>query len=289
VQNIFHREFPKILLGATACLTALLFIVFQSKVQDRALKIYFLDIGQGDSIYIRMPDGKDMLVDGGPSSVVLQKLREVMPWFDREIDVLLETHPDADHIGGFPDVLKRYEVGLFIEPGIESKNAVDDEIKRILSEKAVDVLLARQGMRLNFGDGASFDILYPKDDVSRLSDTNAASIVGILSYGSTSVMLTGDAPKSIEDNILRAYDNQDLRSDLLKAGHHGSRTSSGSNFIRAVNPLFAIISAGKGNRYGHPHAEVIDYLTAAGASILKTYDSGTIGFISNGMELRLLK
>ena len=248
--------------------------------KDKYLRIYFLDVGQGDAIYVRAPGGHDMLVDGGPSSIVLRQLSEVMPFYDRFIDVVVETHPDADHIGGLPLVLERYGIGVFLEPGVSSPNAIDDALKKIREEKGVDTLLARRGMQIDLGGGASFDILYPDKDVSYL-ETNTASIVGQVRYGSTTVMLTGDSPKVVESALVGHYRNG-LKSDVLKAGHHGSHTSSGEEYVRTVSPRYVVISAGENNRYGHPHREVIELFEKLGMHILRTYESGTVECVSDG-------
>lgn len=264
-----------------AFITTILLGVAYSVERDGELKVYFLDIGQGDAIYVRTPSGHDMLVDGGPSSAVLRRLAEVMPWYDKWIDVVVETHPDADHIGGLPHVFERYGVGLFIEPGIESKNAIDDEIRKLLKEKGIESQIGRRGTRINFGDGSSFDILYPDKDVSLLKETNDASIVGQIKYGSTSVMLTGDAPKSVE-NYLVELDSEKLESQILKAGHHGSKTSSGEGFVRLVNPEHVIISAGKNNRYKHPNEDVVTLFKNFNIPMLSTATDGTLMFASDG-------
>jgi competence protein ComEC len=224
-----------------------------------------------------------MLVDGGPSGIVLRRLSEVMPFYDRSIDVLVETHPDADHIGGLPQVMKRFRIGVFLEPGVESENAVDDEIRRVRGEEGIDRILARRGMQVSLGGGASFDILFPDRDVSHL-ETNTASIVGRVRYGSTGVVLTGDSPKVIEAELVRHYGSS-LKSDVLKAGHHGSHTSSGEGYVRAISPGYAIISAGKDNRYGHPHREVTDLFGKLGIPMLSTYEAGTVECVSDGRAL----
>lgn len=248
------------------------------------LQVYFLDVGQGDAIYARSPGGMDMLVDGGPSKIVLERLALVMPWYDRSIDVVVETHPDADHIGGLPHVLERYRVGMFLEPGIESKNVIDDELDRLIKEKKINNVLARAGVSVDLGSGIFFRILYPDRGVSHLKNTNEASIVGQLLYGSTSVMLTGDAPKKVENSLISLY-GAELRSDVLKAGHHGSRTSSGEKFVEAVAPRHVIISAGERNRYGHPHSEVLGIFEKIGAQMLRTGKEGTMKFVSDGKSI----
>ncbi|MDO8579691.1 MAG: ComEC/Rec2 family competence protein [bacterium] len=258
--------------------------VFTLERERGLLEIYFLDIGQGDAVYIRTPGGHDMLIDGGPSRIILQKLSEVMPFYDRSIDVVIETHPDADHIGGLPSVLERYRIGLFIEPGINSKNVIDDELHRLRAEKDIPSKLARRGMIINFGDGSHFDILYPDTNVSGFKNTNDASIVGQMKYGSTTIMLTGDSPKKIE-NYLIGMDGEFLKSDVLKAGHHGSHTSSGEKYVKAVAPQYVVISAGKKNRYGHPHADVLKIFEKLGIQIIRTDREGTIKFVSDGKSI----
>lgn len=268
------------ILATLVCVAFLVCLMYVKERGSDVLKIFFLDIGQGDAVYIRTPQGHDMLIDAGPNRAVIQRLSEVMPWYDRTLDVALETHPDADHIGGFPQVLERYHVGLFIEPGVSSSNAIDEEIARLRREKAVAGELARRGMRINFGDGAHFDILYPDLDPSAL-ETNTASIVGKLVYGSTSVMLTGDAPKSVENHLLE-MDGSRLASTILKAGHHGSKNSSGEEWVKAVAPEWGVISAGKKNRYGHPHKEVLTLFDVYSIKTVRTDRDGTLQFISNG-------
>jgi len=274
-----HRFFLLLLFFISIFFSYLLYL----RYEDRYLRVYFLDIGQGDAIYIRAPGGHDMLVDGGPGPIVIRRLSEVMPFYDRSIDVVIETHPDADHIGGLPSVMKRFHVGLFMEPGVESGNAIDDEIRRVRDEEKIDHVLARRGMRVDIGGGASFDILYPNRDVSHL-ETNTASIVGQVHYGSTTVMLTGDSPKVVETALVRFYGNM-LKSDVLKAGHHGSHTSSGEEYVRTVSPKYAVISAGLNNRYGHPHKEVVDLFNTLNIPMLRTYELGTIEFLSDGQTI----
>lgn len=261
-------------------------IAARSMGNDGLLHVYFLGVGQGDSIYVRTPSGRDMLVDGGPSAKVLERLSLVMPWGDRKIDVVMESHPDADHIGGLPEVLRRYEVGMFVEPGVESKNSIDDELHRIIKEKDIPVLLAKRGTNIDLGAGVVFETLFPDGDVSKIRDTNTASIVGQVRYGGTAFMLNGDSPKAIENRLL-SLDGARLASDVLKAGHHGSRTSSGEDYLKAVNPEYAVISAGKKNRYGHPHKEVMDALARLGIKTIMTYEEENIEFVSDGESVYL--
>ena len=255
------------------------------------LKVYFLDVGQGDAILVETPTHKHLLLDGGPNKKVLSEIGKALPFGVRTIDVMIESHPDKDHIGGLPEVVNRYKVGLFLEPGVQSDNTIDDELHARLEKKNVPDLLARRGMVINFGDGARLRILFPNQDVSRW-ETNDASIVAKLEYGDKSFLLTGDSPIKSE-NILLKLDPKILDSDVLKAGHHGSRTSTSLPYAEAISPEYTVISAGRDNTYGHPHQEVLDILQKVGAQIVATEDIknlkglGTIEFETDGQVLKV--
>ena len=249
------------------------------------LEVSFLDVGQGDAIFIEGPSGMQMLIDGGRDRSVLRELGKRMGLLDRSIDVVVETHPDADHIGGLPGVLAAYRVGAFIEPGIINDTtptrALEDAVAR---EPILHPVIARQGMRIQLGGGAYADILFPDRAVEE-AETNTGSIIMRVAYGDTSFMLTGDAPSSIEEWLVRLYGSA-LGSDVLKAGHHGSRTSSSAPFLAAVNPEVVVISAGKDNQYGHPHADVVSRIEESGAAMLSTATEGTVRFVSDGRVIR---
>lgn len=224
-----------------------------------------------------------MLIDGGKNRKVVSELGKLMPFGDRSIDILISTHPDADHIGGLPEVVSRYQVGLYLEPGVESDNSLDDELNTRLDKKKVERLLARRGQVIDFGDGVKLVILFPNTDVSSW-ETNDASIVAKLVYGQHSFLLTGDSPIKTE-NILLKLDPATLDVDVLKAGHHGSRTSTSLSFAQAASPAYTIISAGKDNSYGHPHQEVLNILQKVGSQIVSTAQEGTITFVTDGNAL----
>lgn len=257
------------------------------------LTVAFLDIGQGDAIYIEAPNGNQALVDGGSGRSVLRALGEVMPFYDRSLDVVIATHPDADHIGGLPFVLDRFAVGAVLEPGVNSETNVYREFKRRAGDGTRLHLFARRGLRLRLDRAVTLDILFPDQDPTGW-ETNTASIVTQLVYGNTSFLLTGDSPIKIEkylitlDGLPGGKAGRRLQSDVLKVGHHGSRTSTAPEYAAVVNPQYAIISAGLQNRYGHPHQEVLDNLAKIGATILRTDKQGTIIFQSDGRTLTAL-
>jgi competence protein ComEC len=254
---------------------------------DGTLSVSFFDVGQGDAIYIEGPTGIQVLIDGGPDKTVLSELGEAMPFYDRTLDILIATHPDKDHIAGFIDVLDRYEVSYFFEPGIGSDTAAYAALKSaVAQEEGLQKIFPRKGMILELGEGARLEVLFPDRDIFK-GETNTMSVIAVLRYGKTCFLFSGDAPKQVERYIL-ALHGANLKCDVLKAGHHGSRTSTSAEFVAAVAPSFAVISAGKDNRYGHPHREVIDIFREAESEILSTAD-GTVSFTSDGAMLRLRK
>ncbi|MDO8424213.1 MAG: ComEC/Rec2 family competence protein [bacterium] len=281
----FKSRWREYVTGILVLANLFVWLSFYQGRPDGLLRVYFLDIGQGDAILIETPNRRRVLIDGGPNRKILSELGQILPFGDRRIDVMMESHPDKDHIGGLPEVVSRYKVGLFLEPGVESDNTIDDELKKRISEKKIPSALARRGMVINFGDGAKLTILFPNQDVSRW-ETNDASIVAKLEYGESSFLLTGDSPIKTE-NILLTLDKNILDSDVLKAGHHGSRTSTAAAYAAAVSPEYAVISAGFDNSYGHPHKEVLTILEKVGAKILSTIEGGTIKFETDGKTLKV--
>jgi len=278
-----RSKIPFLLIAALIFANA--FIWYGARAEERGvLKVAFLDIGQGDSIFIESPSGAQALIDGGPNKKVLQELGAVMPLYDNYIDVIVATHPDKDHIGGLPEVVSRYGVGMFLESGVKCRTATCFELEKVVDEKGVQKIIARRGMIVDLGGGAFLSILYPDREVADVSDTNDGSIVAKLIYGNNSFMLTGDAPQGVE-RVLLSYGPAGLKSDVLKSGHHGSKTSSAPQFVAAVAPAYGIISAGKNNQYGHPHQETLDTLNKFGVKILSTIDLGRIIFSSDGESL----
>ena len=263
------------------------FSVYAASREDRGgiLTVAFLDIGQGDAIFIDAPSGNQMLIDGGPGKSVLRELSKVMPFYDRSIDVVIATHADQDHVGGLPNVLKNYKVNIFMEPGLSGPSSSYEELEKMVGNNKSNIkkILARRGMVVDLGDGAILQILFPVIDPPG-TNTNMSSIVAKLVYGENEFMLTGDSPIAIEDYLVSLGG---LQSDVLKAGHHGSKTSSSDEFVRAVAPQHTVISAGKNNRYTHPHQEVLDILNNFGIKILRTDELGIIVFKSDGTNLKL--
>lgn len=241
----------------------------------RSFTFAMLDVGQGDALFIESPTGTQILIDGGPPRKILNQLSRIMSPLDRNIDAFIITNPDQDHIGGFLDVLKIYNVDAVFESGTLTDSKTYQNFKNTIKEKNIPNILAKKGMKLDLGGGVIIDILFPDRDVSSWA-TNDGSIVARLSYGNTSIMLTGDASNKTEKVILAENNLEQLNSDILKVGHHGSRNSSSSEFIKAVSPNYAFISDGKDNKYGHPHKDILDMLSSFDVKILRTDLLGAI-------------
>ncbi|MCR4330589.1 MAG: MBL fold metallo-hydrolase [Patescibacteria group bacterium] len=253
--------------------------------EDRGgvLTVAFLDIGQGDAVFIEAPNGNQVLLDGGPNKRVLRELASLMPFYDRSIDVVIASHPDKDHVGGLPAVLARYDVRIAIDPGVEHDTSVYQEFERLVEEEDIERIRARRGQIIWLDQSVYLEILFPDRDPVGW-DTNDASIVARLVYGDTSFMLTGDSPQKMEQYLV-GLDGEALASDVLKLGHHGSKTSTSELFLGFVSPLYAIISAGKNNQYGHPHQEVLELVERFRIPIFATYEVGNIIMRTDGTNI----
>jgi competence protein ComEC len=248
------------------------------------LSVTFLDVGQGDAIFIESPTGVQVLIDGGPNASVLRALSEEMGFLDRSIDIVIATHADKDHIGGLVDVLDRYEVAEVVMTENRSATNADNAFIERVEQEGAEVVIARRGLAYELGDGALLTVLFPDRDPSFL-ETNTASIVARLTYGTSEFLFTGDSPIAIEEHLVAS--GITLESDVLKVGHHGSRTSTSEHFVQSVRPQYAIISAGKDNSYGHPHIEVMNTLERPGVISKNTAEEGSITFVSDGTMVHL--
>lgn len=243
---------------------------------DDNIRLRFLDVGQGDAVLIESPDGKRLLIDGGPDWSVLERLGETLPFFRRRIDVIVNTHPDIDHIGGLLSVLPRYRIGLLVLPHMDDSSPLLSALLSIASEECVPVRMMEAGDVISMGSGTLLTVLWPPEVMPKgFSDTaNNHSLVLRLDHKNKRVLLVGDSEEPVERTLTAAQ--ADLRADILKIGHHGSRTSSGTGFLLAVHPSTAVISVGKDNAFGHPRPEIIQRLQYLGITIRRTDEEGTI-------------
>ena len=255
--------------------------------ESRSGKLTFvvLDVGQGDALFIESPTGTQVVVDGGPNNKLMKEISAVLPWYDRHIDMMVVTNPDRDHYEGFIPFLDKYKTDVVLKSGTDKESDLYKLLEQKMISKNVPIISARRGQVILIGGGAYFQVLFPDRDVSGLS-SNDGSIVMRLVYGDTSIILQGDSIIKIEDYLISlGVDN--LKSTILKIGHHGSRTSTGEEYVEAVSPKWAVISAGKDNSYGHPHKEVVDTLNKMKIPILATCTIGRITFESDGKEFVL--
>ncbi|MCC6290712.1 MBL fold metallo-hydrolase [Candidatus Nomurabacteria bacterium] len=258
------------------------FLVWQSVNGDRSRDFFtlaVLDVGQGDSIFIEDTAGHQILVDGGPDQSVLAELPKLMSVFDRSIDLLVLTHPHADHLTGLVEILKRYRVSGVLEAGAIYDSAIYDEWHRLLKEKNIPVVVARRGERVILADNSRLEVLAPSvswQDRGAKNIHDSMVVTRLIVASSSVALLTGDMESDLEDRLLS--DGTNLSAQILKVGHHGSKTSTGGSFLRAVAPKFAVISVARENRYGHPHPQTLGVLQNFGVEILRTDELGTITF-----------
>lgn len=232
---------------------------FIGSLPDGKLHIVFCDVGQGDGAYIRFPDGRDMVVDGGPNDKILGCLGKNMPFWDRTIDIVLMTHPQKDHMQGLIAIFDRYDVGYFIRSDVS--NSTEGYQKLLEESKDVPKKIVVAGENITIGD-VTLRVLGPQ--VTPLNNINEASVVFWLRYGSFDALFTGDATLNQPFNYL-AVDP----IEVLKVPHHGSKTGMTSAFLDWLKPQLAVISVGQ-NNYGHPSPEILQMLADHQARVLRT-------------------
>ncbi|QQS61362.1 MAG: MBL fold metallo-hydrolase [Candidatus Moraniibacteriota bacterium] len=248
--------------------------IFQSTWKDSSgIKVSFLDVGQGDAILLSSGNIQ-VLIDGGPNpKILLDRLRQEMPYNDRHIEMVIATHPDADHIGGFSELMPVYEIGLVGETNTEKDTAVYRAWRTNLETYTTPRKVFSWGDRFVFPNGAVVNILHPSGKIKEAEkDINKASLVLFLEYGAQSFLFTGDLPGEQESFL-------DVSNvDVLKVAHHGSKSSTTENFLEKIHPIDAIISVGNDNKYGHPDSDILKRLEERDVRIVRTDVSGTITY-----------
>lgn len=243
------------------------------------LKVYFLNVGQGDSAYIKTPSGQDILIDGGPDSSVLNELGKVMDFGDREINLVVLSHPHADHLTGLIEVLNRFKIDEVWETGVEYPSSTYDLWRQKISEKQIPDKLVQVGDKKTFNN-LEISILYPLSPLEnqKMDNLNNASIVNRLDYQNFSVLFMGDLEK---DGQMKIF-NQNLFATVLKVAHHGSSNGLSEELLKIIRPALAIIEVGKDNTYGHPAASTINLLKKYAVRIYRTDQNGTVEIFSDG-------
>lgn len=246
------------------------------------LRLTVCDVGQGDAILIQTPSGQDILIDGGPDLKVLDCLGRHLGFDDKELDLVILTHPHSDHVAGLVEVLRRYQVKKVLLTGVKFYDPGYEEFMKIISAKNIPQITAQAGENFEFGSELSLKIVYPLISLENkeVKNLNDSSIVGRLVYKQNSFLLTGDLDSDGEAALLAS--GQDLSAQVLKVGHHGSVYSSSLEFLEAVKASWAAISVGKDNKFGHPSSRIVYRLERAGAQVFRTDEHGDVEFVSDG-------
>jgi competence protein ComEC len=250
-------------------------------VPEGVMEVHFIDVGQGDAIFISTASQKILVDAGERGDTVANYLRQLGV---KRLDLVVGTHPHSDHIGGLVNVLRAIPVSEVMDPGVVHTSQLFEEYLTIIDEKNIKFTEARAGIARKFEDGLSLIVLHPRDPSS--SSLNNASIVLKITFGRISFLLAGDAEEAAEKALLAS--GYSLRSTVLKVGHHGSATGSSADFIRAVSPAAAVITVGENNRYGHPDPQVLDRLKEYSIEIFRTDHHSTIIIITEGKTIEVI-
>ncbi|PIW91855.1 MAG: hypothetical protein COY73_01825 [Candidatus Nealsonbacteria bacterium CG_4_10_14_0_8_um_filter_37_14] len=302
MMNKDSKKIILVIFGILIGLNILAWLAVYDLSKSQFLEVNFFDVGQGDSIFIETPQRHQILIDGGPDETILEKLGREMPFWDRTIDLIILTHPEHDHLAGLIEVLKRYKVENILWTGVSRTTSEYKEWQRALQKEQdkeeAKIYIAKSGQTIIYpgwlpgvlpgshpGGKLFLDTLYPFENLEgqEVENNNNTSIVTRLVFDKISFLFTGDAYQSVERKLIKR--GAEIDSDVLKVGHHGSKTSSAKEFIEAVSPETAVIQCGKNNSYGHPHPQTLENL--AGIQIFRTDLDGDIKIISDGISYQV--
>ena len=285
IRGQIGEKAPQRLAIASLAVLALLAVAWAISQPDGYLHVSFLDVGQGDATLIQTPSGRQILIDGGAYPTVLNdQVGRQLPFWDRDIDIVIATHPDTDHVAGLPGVFDRYRVGALITNEQVSNAGAYEALLATAAADEVPIHHALAGEVIAVDDGVRLEILNPAGAQLMVDGhENNQSIAIRLVYSDFSLLLTGDSGEPAERAMIE--EDWDMTSLVYKAGHHGAKSSSSKEFLRAIRPHYVIVSAGEGNRYGHPHKEMLRRVADVGAAVLRTDELGTIELISDGHAL----
>lgn len=245
---------------------------------DGCLVSHYIDVGEGDCEFVELPDGKCLLIDAGTSDSGEKIVKYIGSLGYTSIDYVILSHPHSDHIGGMPNILKHFNVGIIYMPDTTGISPEYVDTAELMKKQQIPTAIAKRGVKVCDGDGYSVDIIAPCSK-SYDNENNYSAIV-MIKFGTTSFLYMGDAEKESENEI-----GGNVSANVIKVGHHGSKTSSSSEFLKRVNPEYAVIPCGKGNDNGHPDESVLTMLNALGTEIYRTDRHGNVVIVSNGKRI----
>lgn len=286
----FSKKFFLRLVGLFSVILILLSITFfQSFQESRVLEVNFFDIGQGDAILIKTPNHQKILIDGGPDNKIIYKIGQNLPFYEKEIDLMILTHPHADHLTGLIEVLKRYKVKKILSTGVLHATPEYLAWLEIIKKQNILMEIATSGQIIELGKDLNLEIFYPQENLSgqQVQDLNNTSIVSKLTFDRTSFLFTGDAESEVEEKLISS--KADLKANVLKVAHHGSKNATSQKFLDKVMPEIAVVSVGVENKFGHPSKGVLSRLKKMGAQILRTDQDGDIKILSDGIKIQVIK
>lgn len=265
-------------------LLTLLLPACSSNVNSNIMNVHYIDVGQGDSILIQV-NNKNLLIDAGPSQSQDDLVAYIKNLGIKNLDYIIATHPHEDHIGGMAKVIKSFNIGKFYAPNvIHNSNSFENMVFELKNKKLkINVIKKGMGNDINLGDNTKVEVFSPISDT--YDNLNNYSPIMKITYGNTSFLFTGDAESEVENQVLQ--DNVDIKSNVLKVGHHGSSSSTSEIFFDAVSPNLSIISLGINNKYGHPHKNILSLLTSKNTEVYRTDEDGTIIISSDGNTLNI--
>ncbi|MEI6266344.1 MAG: MBL fold metallo-hydrolase [bacterium] len=268
---------------------ALIYYISSDRTDSGGINIHFLSVGQGDAELIQDTAGKNILIDGGPDSTVVGELEKYTKFYQRKIDVIILTHPHADHVNGLVDVVEKYQVGHVYLTGVLHTAPEYIKFLSLLKEKNIPTTDIMAGDSLSLSDGATLKFLYPNTKLvgSKVDNLNSTSVVAKIIYGDKSAIFMGDLEDEGQIELMKL--SQDLTADILKVSHHGSKYASNINFLKIVNPKVAIIEVGKNNQFGHPHSTTISNLNSLGVQLYRTDIDSDVNIQMTKTDIKVMK